>query len=87
MVAHKMLERTLNYEFFKGARPAINMALKKGPNKTKLVIAAGENATGKSLYRRLVQIDCQSRKVECIHISVEGRRGVSYSPWLVFVYE
>lgn len=58
----------------------------KGSKKAKLIIAAGENASGKSFYRRLVQIDCQDRKVECIHISVEGRRRISESPWLVFVY-
>lgn len=86
MVALDLLERTLDYEFFLGKQPAIPTALKRGLKKSKLIIAAGENATGKSLYRRLVQIDSQQRKVECIHISVEGRRSVAYSPWLAFVY-
>lgn len=86
MVTKSFLERTLDYEFFYGDKPAIDFALKEGPKKAKLIIAAGENASGKSFYRRLVQIDCQDRKVECIHVSVEARRRVSEQPWMVFVY-
>ena len=41
-------------------------------NKTLLVIT-GENATGKSFVRRLVQSICKLEKIELIHLSQEGR--------------
>lgn len=53
---------------------------------SKLVVVCGENASGKSFLRRIVQTICADAKVECIALSVEGRRTVSYNPWLAMVY-
>lgn len=42
------------------------------------MVILGENATGKSLFRRLVASLCHYScvpKVECIHVSMEGRAG------------
>lgn len=52
----------------------------------KVVVIVGDNASGKSFCRRIVQAVCQKAQVECIPISVEGRRKVSYMPWLSMVY-
>lgn len=79
MPISSIVKKTLKYEFFEGTRPVIDVNWTKGPGKSKLIIAAGENASGKSLYRRLMQQYCSEKKIECIHISVEGRRNISYS--------
>lgn len=54
----------------------------------KMVFVVGENASGKSFFRRVVGAICQQAKskTEYIPISMEGRRTVSYNPWLSFVY-
>lgn len=44
------------------------------PGHGKLVLVVGENASGKSFFRRVVMGVCQQRKVECMHISMQGRR-------------
>lgn len=43
------------------------------PGEGKLVVITGENATGKSLVRRIVQVAGHDNKVEVIHLSQEGR--------------
>lgn len=46
-----------------------------------LVQIVGDNATGKSFYRRIIQAICAEHfepKLECIHLSMEGRSGGSY---------
>lgn len=52
----------------------------------KVILIVGDNASGKSFCRRIVQLICRDANVECMAISVEGRRKVSYMPWLTFVY-
>lgn len=54
--------------------------------KGKLLVVAGDNASGKSFFRRIVQGFCQHTKTECIAISAEGRRMISHAPWMTFVY-
>lgn len=53
-----------------------------------LVVVTGENASGKSFFRRIVQSICARAKMktECIHISMEARRRISEAPWMTFVY-
>ena len=51
--------------------PAIPHVWKQGRNP--LVVVVGDNAGGKSFFRRLVQGACSHSKVECIAISMEGR--------------
>lgn len=56
------------------------------PGEGRLVVAVGGNASGKSFFRRIVQVVCQATKIETIHLSMEGRRGAAYNPGLSFVY-
>jgi energy-coupling factor transporter ATP-binding protein EcfA2 len=51
--------------------PAIETTLDKGQGK--LVIITGDNASGKSLVRRLVHSKLHKKKTELIHISQQGR--------------
>ena len=51
-----------------------------------LVVIVGENAGGKSFLRRIITIGYRRLDVELIHISMEGRRNVSYNPIMVMVY-
>jgi hypothetical protein len=39
----------------------------------KLILALGENASGKSFFRRVVQSVCKHVGMECIHLSMQGR--------------
>lgn len=39
----------------------------------KILIITGENASGKSFIRRLIQLSCKQEKVELIHLSQEAR--------------
>ncbi len=58
----------------------IRMRFVKG--RGRLVVVLGENATGKSLFRRVIAAICSQAckpKVECIHVSMEGRAGPDYS--------
>lgn len=43
------------------------------PGRSKLVLVLGDNATGKSFVRRLVQGHCHLRQTECIALSQQGR--------------
>lgn len=56
------------------------------PGTGPLVVVVGDNAGGKSFLRRIAHGMCQRNKVEFMDISMEGRRGISGAPWLVFVY-
>lgn len=79
-----LLNDLLELAYFDEDPPAIPAHRVDG--KGKLIVVVGDNASGKSFFRRIVQLWCQKAKVECMHISAEGRRNVSYAPWLTFVY-
>lgn len=51
--------------------PAIETTLDEG--KSKLVIVSGDNASGKSLIRRVVHSKLHKKKIELIHTSQQGR--------------
>lgn len=53
-----------------------------------LCLVTGDNASGKSFFRRIIGAVCAQakEKVEYIPISMEARRTISYNPWLTFVY-
>lgn len=51
-----------------------------------MILVLGENAAGKSFFRRVVQGVCSKSKTECITFSMEARRKISYMPWLTLVY-
>ena len=54
----------------------------------KLCLVVGENASGKSFFRRILGAVCQQakEKTEFMPITMEGRRTIAYNPWLTFVY-
>lgn len=79
-----LLDVILDLAYFQGEDPAIPFRRVDGEGKVILVV--GDNASGKSFCRRIVQAVCQKTKIECIPISVEGRRKISYMPWLTMVY-
>jgi hypothetical protein len=84
----QLVERTLELDYFQDPKPAIPYVWKPGKADNPLVIVVGENAGGKSFFRRCVNAVCRdnANKVECIPISMEGRRQVSYNVGLAFVY-
>lgn len=60
-------------EYFEGEDPAITINLTKG-GKYPIVVMTGENATGKSFFRRLLQTSLKKYgNIECIHLSQESR--------------
>lgn len=56
------------------------------PGKDPLILVVGENASGKSFFRRIVRLICRDAKTECISISMEARQTISDNPWLSLVY-
>ncbi len=82
----ELLDQALNLAYFhaEGGSPAI--PFRRVDGKGKLIVIVGENASGKSFFRRIVQLMSKDNKYECMAVSAEGRRQVAYSPWLVFVY-
>ncbi len=85
--AKSLVSECLSTDYFyaneKGevAIPALSV-----PGTGRLVVAVGDNASGKSFFRRLVQGICKATKIECINLSMEARRNVAYSPHLCIVY-
>jgi hypothetical protein len=79
-----LLDAILALDYFHGSEVAIPYHRVDGEDK--LVVIVGDNASGKSFCRRIIQAMCQKAKVECIAISAEGRRKIAYSPWLTLVY-
>ncbi len=68
--------------FQEGCPPAIPYIWQ--PGRTPLVMVVGENAGGKSFFRRIVQAACARNKIECMALSMEGRKG--HGAWKAFVY-
>lgn len=86
METKELVEDVLKYEYFWGDDAAIPYTWVPSEAQTPLVVVTGENASGKSFFRRVVQSYNQHRGVENIHISMEGRRSISSNPLLVFIY-
>lgn len=83
-----LIKDSFEFRYFhpekKGAKPAI--PFRWVPGKGKLVVVTGENAGGKSFYRRILTAVAHKNKIESIPISMEGRRQVAYNIGLTFVY-
>lgn len=77
----KLLQNISKLAYFKEPT-AIDMT--HIPGDVRMVVGVGENASGKSFFRRLVQGMCQRDEVECIAVSVEGR--CYSSPMRPFIY-
>jgi hypothetical protein len=84
----QLVERALELDYFQDPDPAIPYVWKPSKADNPLVVVVGENAGGKSFFRRCVNAVCgdKTNKVECIPISMEGRRQVAYNIGLSFVY-
>lgn len=72
--------------YFKGENAPIPLHALSSDTSPILALVVGENASGKSFIRRVVKQILASDNIECIDISVEGRRQVAYNPMLAFVY-
>ena len=84
--AKQLVTETLTLDYFTGKTPAIPYVWKPAKAACPLVVVVGENAGGKSFFRRCVSAVCQKTETEIIPISMEARRTISYNPHLVFVY-
>jgi hypothetical protein len=76
-----LLDKVFSLDYFIDAIP-YHRASGTGP----LVVVLGENASGKSFMRRVVNMFCQKNEIEFMGISMQGRRSISANPWLCFVY-
>jgi hypothetical protein len=76
-----LLDRAFELDYFPKVIP-YHRADGSGP----LVVILGENASGKSFMRRIVQLLCHKNEIEFMGISMEGRAKVSHAPWLAMVY-
>ena len=87
LTATKLLNQLFELQYFhaRGREPAA-VTHHRSPGKGPLVLMVGDNASGKSLARRLVALLCQQHDTECIGISMQGRRNVAYNIGLSFVY-
>ncbi|MBK7823155.1 MAG: hypothetical protein IPJ61_19405 [Tessaracoccus sp.] len=84
--AKQLITETLTLDFFQDDPPAIPYVWTPAKASCPLVTVVGENAGGKSFFRRCVSAICREAKREIIPISMEGRRKVAYNIGLVFVY-
>ena len=84
--AKQLVERVLECDYFLGDDPAIPYVWAPSKASNPLVVVVGENAGGKSFFRRIASEISRKTKVEAIPISMEGRRQVSYNIALTFVY-
>jgi hypothetical protein len=76
-----LLDRVFALDYFPEIIP-----YHRAPGTGPLVVILGENASGKSFMRRLVQLICHKNEIEFMGISMEGRAKVSHTPWLCMVY-
>ena len=76
LTAEKLIRLSMSTRFFRPRAGPLFAGWTK--RKSNLVVIIGDNATGKSFFRRIIQSLCAYRctpKVECIHLSMEGRTG------------
>lgn len=76
LTAEKLIKLAFATKFFRPRAGPLFAGWTRG--KSNIVVIVGDNATGKSMYRRIIQAACATRcdpKVECIHLSMEGRTG------------
>jgi len=81
-----LVNAALSQVWFTGDKPVIPSVWRKG--KTQLCVVVGDNASGKSFFRRVVSAVCSqaTKKTEYIPISMEGRRNTAMNIGLSFVY-
>lgn len=86
--AHQLLDVALDTVLFTTDEPSEQPVIPyhRVDGQTQLIVVVGDNASGKSMLRRIVQGVCKQAKVECIHLSMEGRGGSTYNPFRSFIY-
>lgn len=87
--ARQLVDRCLSLRYFQpenGRPPAI--PYRWVPGEGSLVVVTGENAGGKSFFRRVASSVSRAEEndYEAITVSMEGRRQVAYNIGLLFVY-
>lgn len=87
--ARQLVERCLTLRYFQpeDGEPAA-IPYRWVPGEGSLVVVTGENAGGKSFFRRVASsvTRAEENNMEVIPISMEGRRQVAYNIGLTFVY-
>lgn len=83
--AKQLVERILATRFFAGAQAVIPAIWRPSRAAHPLVVVVGENASGKSFFRRCVYEMSRRSKIECLHISMEGRTA-GYNMLRSFIY-
>lgn len=75
-------------DYFGGDDPPCPLQIRDPGKKyqPRLAVIVGENASGKSLVRRIVKEAYRRLETECMDISVQGRRDIAYNILLTFVY-
>lgn len=81
-----LIKEALSLEYFQTIKGEVAIPVTYFPGKGPLVLAVGDNASGKSFFRRIIQGCCGLSNFECIPLSMEGRRNVAYNPASCFVY-
>lgn len=84
--ARALIRQALTLDYFFGDDPAIPYVLAEGSVACPLIVIVGDNASGKSFFRRVISSICRQNKIECIGISMEGRRQIAFNIGLTFVY-
>lgn len=86
--ARQLLDQLFGTVLFMGETPSDEPTIPhhRVDGKTQLIVVVGDNASGKSMMRRVVQGLCKQAKIECIHLSMEGRGSSTYNPFRSFVY-
>jgi len=84
--AKQLVDETLTLDYFAEDKPAIPFVWKPAKADNPLVVVVGENAGGKSFFRRCLSAVCKETKTEVMPISMEGRRQIAYNIALTFVY-
>lgn len=71
---HALLDKALSLAFFRPFRGhGVAIPTHRVDRNSRLVVCVGDNASGKSVFRRIVSQLCQRDKIEPIRISMEGR--------------
>ena len=87
----KLLDIVLGTDYFRPdpeEPPVIPYHRVDGSKDNPLVLVLGENAAGKSFFRRVVAsvVHYAKQDTEFISISMQGRTSVSMAPWTAMVY-
>lgn len=85
--ARSLVEECLSLEYFHPNKDGVvPIQAHWKPGAGKLLVVLGENASGKSFFRRVVCAVCRDVGIEAIHLSMEGRNSTGFGGLRVMVY-